>query len=80
MKLCIKCGREMKRTLLMNTVSEEYFQKYNCFRCGVEIWENIHKESVNNEQNNVTLGDIISKYVLGNLTIDELQQALDDWM
>ena len=46
MKLCIKCGREMKRTLLMNAVSEEYFQKYNCIKCGIEIWE---KESVNNE-------------------------------
>ena len=49
MKLCIKCGREMKRTLLMNAVSKEFFQKYNCIECGVEIWE---KESANNEQNN----------------------------
>lgn len=28
----------------------------------------------------MTLGDIISEYILGNLTIDELRQALDDWM
>lgn len=28
----------------------------------------------------MTLGDIVSEYILGNLTIDELQQALDDWL
>lgn len=49
MKLCIKCGREMKRTLLINAVSKEYFQKYNCIKCGIEIWD---KESSNNGQNN----------------------------
>lgn len=28
----------------------------------------------------MTLGDIVSEYILGNLTVDELQQALDDWL
>lgn len=28
----------------------------------------------------MTLGDIVSEYILGNLTFDELQQALDDWL
>lgn len=28
----------------------------------------------------MTLGDIVSKYILGNFTVDELQQALDDWL
>ena len=32
----------------MNAVSKEFFQKYNCIECGVEIWK---KESANNEQN-----------------------------
>jgi hypothetical protein len=52
-KLCPKCGKEMKRTLLMNTVSKECFQKYNCIYCGVEIRQKINanvKGSVNNEQ------------------------------
>ena len=51
MKLCIKCGREMKRTLLMNAVTNEYFQKYNCYFCDVEKWQKInYKGSANNEQ------------------------------
>ena len=36
MKLCVKCGREMNRTLLKNAVSEEYFQKYNCVVGGIK--------------------------------------------
>ena len=28
----------------------------------------------------MTLTDIVCEYILGNLTIDELQQALDDWL
>ena len=28
----------------------------------------------------MTLGDIACEYIRGNLTIDELQQALDDWL
>lgn len=28
----------------------------------------------------MTLGDIVSEYILGNLTNDGLQQALDDWL
>lgn len=28
----------------------------------------------------MTLGDIVSEYILGNLTVDELQQTLDDWL
>lgn len=52
MKLCIKCGREMKRNLLMDAITKECFQKYNCIRCGIEIWEKYPKESSNNEQNN----------------------------
>lgn len=28
----------------------------------------------------MTLEDIISEYILGNLTIDELKEALDDWL
>lgn len=48
MKLCVKCGREMKRTLLMNTVSEEYFQKYNCNFCGIEMWQKINSKGSEN--------------------------------
>ncbi len=53
MKLCTKCGRVMKRTLLIDTVSKECFQKYNCIYCGVEIRQKINvnvKGSANNEQ------------------------------
>ena len=28
----------------------------------------------------MTLGDIACEYISGNLTVDELQQALDDWL
>ncbi len=28
----------------------------------------------------MTLEDIISEYILGNLALDELRQTLDDWL
>lgn len=50
MKLCTKCGKEMKRTLLMNTVSKECFQQYNCIYCNIIAFIANVKGSANNEQ------------------------------